>query len=195
MSSAGVAPRTAAAIDARRRTTQAMLQRVRDALTQLRRHKTPITFPAVARRAAVSRTFLYANPGARRLVTDAIAETAGRRAQAPAEHDAELEASWRERALNTEAALTDAHTEIRTQRDRIAALMGQIRDTEREWSEDAIQQITTENTTLKQRVRQLTQENRTLEERLHAARSNARFADRRISQLEARLTEPPANQT
>jgi hypothetical protein len=45
-----------------------------------------------------------------------------------------------------------------------------------------------ENTTLKQRVRQLT-ENRTLDERLKAARSNLRFQDGRIADLEAQLTE------
>ena len=53
--------------------------------------------------------------------------------------------------------------------------MGQVRDLEAEWTQQAIQRITTENTTLKQRVRQLTQDNRTLEERLQAARSNLRF--------------------
>jgi hypothetical protein len=44
-----------------------------------------------------------------------------------------------------------------------------------EWTEAAIQQNTTENTTLKQRVRQLAADHRTLEERLTAARSNPRF--------------------
>jgi hypothetical protein len=47
----------------------------------------------------------------------------------------------------------------------------------------------TENTALKQRVRQLSRNNKILEERLEAARSNNGFADRRIAQLEARLTE------
>jgi predicted nuclease with TOPRIM domain len=71
--------------------------------------------------------------------------------------------------------------------------MGQIRDLEAEWTQEAIQRITTENTTLKQRVRQLTQDNRTLEERLQAARSNLRFQDRRLADLEAQLaTQPPA---
>jgi hypothetical protein len=81
------------------------------------------------------------------------------------------------------------HAEIRTQRDRIAVLMGQVRDLEHEWPQETAQRIITENTTLKQRVRQLTQENRVLEERLQAARSNKRFADRRIAHLEAQLGE------
>jgi hypothetical protein len=37
-----------------------------------------------------------------------------------------------------------------------------IRALQAEWAEEAIQRITTENTTLKQRVRQLTADNRTL---------------------------------
>jgi len=186
--STGPQPRTAAANAARRAATEAKVQRVRDAIAQLRRRKQPITYPAVALKATVSRTFLYENPDARALVTGAIAAGTGQRA--PAGDDAQ-EASWRERALNTEAALKAAHAEIRAQRDRIATLMGQARDAESEWTPQAIGQITTENTTLKQRVRQLTQDNRALQERLQAARSNVRFADRRIAQLEAQLLDHP----
>ena len=87
------------------------------------------------------------------------------------------------------APVPAAHAEIRAQRARIGQLLGQLRDAEREFTQDAIQRITTENTTLKQRVRQLTADNRTLGERLEAARSNVRFADRRIAQLEAQLTD------
>jgi hypothetical protein len=179
--------RTAAAIEARRRATGRKLQQVRDAITELTRRKMPVTCPAVARRAGVSRTFLYENAEARALISEAASKAAGRRVQAQAEADTQEEASWRERALNAEAALTTAHAEIRAQRERIAHLMGQIRDTEHEWSQGSAQRIATENTALKQRVRQLTTQNRTLEERLQAARSNNRFADRRIAQLEAQL--------
>ena len=49
--------------------------------------------------------------------------------------------------------------------------------------------MTTENTDLKQRVRQLTADNRTIDERLKAARSNLRFQDRRIADLEAQLAD------
>ena len=186
--STGPQPCTAAANAARRAATEAEVQRVRDAIAQLRRRKQPITYPAVALKATVSRTFLDENPDARALVTSALAASTGQRA--PAADDAQ-EASWRERALNTEAALKAAHAEIRAQRDRIATLMGQARDAESEWTPQAIGQITTENTTLKQRVRQLTQDNRALQERLQAARSNVRFADRRIAQLEAQLLDHP----
>ena len=129
-------------------------------------------------------------PTPRTAVAAAIGRDAGqRRARLLAEPDDAHEATWRERALNAEDALKAAHAEILTQRTRIGELLGQIRDLEAEWTEEAIQRITTENTTLKQRVRQLTTDNRTLDERLKAARSNLRFQDRRIADLEAQLTE------
>jgi Family of unknown function (DUF6262) len=180
--------RTAAANEARRRAAEQKLQQVRDAIATLRRHKTPVTYPAVARQAGVSRTFLYANPDARALISDAVSNDTGRKTPA-AGTGSDQEPSWRERALNAEAALTTAHAEIAAQRRRMAILMGQIRDLEHDLSPEAAQRLATENTTLKQRVRQLTHDNKTLEDRLEAARSNNRFADRRIAQLEAQLTE------
>ncbi len=155
----------------------------------LRRDKTPVTYPAVARRAGVSRTFLYENPDAHTLVLEAITATARQRVHGP-EAGAQQETSWRERALNSEDALNAAHAEIRAQRARIGKLLGQLRDAEGELTEDAAQRITSENITLKQRIRQLTADNRTLEERLQAARSNVRFADRRIAQLTEQAPTP-----
>jgi hypothetical protein len=182
------APRTAAAA-ARGRTTQAALGRVHDALARLRREKAPVSVAAVARRAEVSRTFLYDNAEARAAVEAAVAEAGQRRGQHLADQGDAREASWRERALNAEEGLKAAHAEIITQRTRLGELLGRIRDLEAEWTQEATQRITTENTTLKQRVRQLTADSRTLEERLAAARSTLRFQDRRIADLEARLTE------
>lgn len=180
--------RTAAAIAARRRATEQKLQQVRDAVASLKRRKTPVTYPAVARQAGVSRTFLYANPDARALISGTVRKDGGQ--ETPAQGTAsDQEPPWRERALNAEAALKDAHAEISAQRRRIAILLGQIRDLENDLSPQAAQRLATENTTLKQRVRQLTHDSKTLEERLDAARSNNRFADRRIAQLEAQLTE------
>jgi len=180
--------RTAAAIEARRHAAEQKLQHVRDAVASLRRRKTPVTYPAVARQAGVSRTFLYANPDARALISDAVSKDTGRKTPAPGT-GGDQEPSWRERALNAEAALTTAHAEIAAQRRRMAILLGQVRDLEHDLSPEAAQRLATENTTLKQRVRQLTHDNKTLEDRLEAARSNNRFADRRIAQLEAQLTE------
>ncbi len=182
-------PRTAAALAARRQDTQNKLDQVRVALTRLRREHSDITFPAVARRAAVSRTFLYENPEARALVEQALTRTATRRTLAHADHDTAQEASWRERALNAEDALNAAHAEIRTQRSRIGTLIGNVRDLEHDHPRESVEHITTENTTLKHRVHQLAQDNRILDERLHAARSTLRFQDRRLADLEAKLLD------
>ncbi|MDO0910553.1 hypothetical protein QQM39_06680 [Streptomyces sp. DT2A-34] len=137
----------------------------------LRREKAQISVAAVARRADVSRTFLYDNPEARTATASAMVEAGERRSQTLAEQNDEREATWRERALNAEDALKTAHAEILTRRTRIGELIGEIRDLQTEWTEEAIQRITTENTTLKQRVRQLTADNRTLDERLKERRS------------------------
>jgi len=182
--------RTAAATAARQEKTTAALQRVQDAVTRMRREKTPITIAGVARRADVSRTFLYENPTARTTITTTRTAATADLEAADAQHHAATEASWRERALNAEAMLKTAHEEIIKQRNHIGDLMGQIRDLETEWADDSIQRITTENTTLKQRVRQVTQENHELNERLKAARSNVRFQDRRIADLEIQLLDP-----
>ena len=183
------APRTAAALAARHRNTQAALGRVRDNIARLRREKTPVSVAVVARRAGVSRTFLYTNPDAKTAVADAIREAGDQRSRPLAEADDSREATWRERALNAEDALKAVHAEILAQRTRLGELLGQIRDLESEWTQDAVHRITTENITLKERIRQLSTDNRTLDERLTAARSNLRFQDRRIADLEARLME------
>jgi hypothetical protein len=72
-------PRTAAALAARRRKTETALQRVHEAITRLRREKAQVSVAAVARRADISRTFLYDNPEARAAVATAMAEAGDRR--------------------------------------------------------------------------------------------------------------------
>jgi hypothetical protein len=181
------ASRTAAANQARRKRTEEKLRHVADAIGQLRRRRLPVTYPAIAARAGVSRTFLYDNPDARDLVTAAITRADGQRPNDTAAHDAQAEASWQQRALNAEQALKAAHTEIRTQRARIGELLGQLRDTRDEHDSDATGRLSAENATLRQRIGDLTAGQRTLEERLQAARSNNRFLDKRIAGLEAQL--------
>ena len=119
-----------------------------------------------------------------------MAKAGDRRSQLLAEQDDEREATWRERALNAEDALNATHAEILAQRTRIGELLGQVRDLQAEWTEEVMQRITTEITTLKQRVRQLTADSRTFDERLKAkaARSNLCFQNRRVADLEARIT-------
>lgn len=69
-------PRTAAALAARRRKTETALQRVHQAIARFRREKDQVSVAAVARRANVSRTFLYDNLEARTAVATAMAEAA-----------------------------------------------------------------------------------------------------------------------
>lgn len=183
-------PRTAAALAARRRGTQAALDRVHVAITLLHKGKATVSVAAVARRATVSRTFLYTNPDAKAAITQAITQQKQPGDRLSGRNDDHHDSPWRERALNAEEALKTANTEILAQRERIGELLGRIRDLEAHWTQDAIQRVTTENTTLKQRVQQLTADNRTLDERLKAARSNLRFQDRRIADLETQLAPP-----
>ena len=187
--------RTAAAIQARQQHAAGLLGDVQQALRQMRRDNTRITVRGLARRAGVSRTFLYQNPEARQLVDEAIAVSAAQHDvdRQSRRHRDELNAAWRERALNAEDALAATNREIVQQRQRIADLMGQVRNLEQTWSHDGLQQLVTENTTLKQRVRRLTADNQTLTDKLAAARSNARFLDRRIADLETQLLEPTSS--
>ena len=127
---------TEAARAARRRATEAAIKRVPDAITRLRREKAQVSVAAVARRAGVSRTFLYGNPDARAAVATAITAAGERRVQLLAAQDDEQEATWRERALNAEDGLKAAHAEIIAQRARIGELLGQVRDLESEWTKE-----------------------------------------------------------
>jgi Family of unknown function (DUF6262) len=180
------ATRTKAAIQARRNNTEQMLQRVRDALRQMRRDHIPAQTAMVARRAEVSRTFLYQNEQARKLLADAdrpAAATACRR------HDAGQGGPWKDRALNAEDALKAAYAEISSQRDQIGKLLGRIRDLEIDLPADAVERINAENRTLRLQNRKLTTCNQQLTERIKAARENNRFPGTRIARLEAELAE------
>ncbi|MFJ9162362.1 DUF6262 family protein [Streptomyces griseoviridis] len=86
-------PCTAAALAARRRRTEAALERVHQAIARLRREKAQVSVAAVARRADVSRTFLYDNIGARAAVAAAMTRAGEHQSRTLAEQDAEHEAT------------------------------------------------------------------------------------------------------
>jgi predicted nucleic acid-binding Zn-ribbon protein len=180
------AARTQAAIQARRGNTEQMLQRVRDALRQMRRDHVAIQTAAVARRADVSRTFLYQNIEARKLLADAVADGAAPARRRP---DSGQASPWKDRALNAEDALKTAYAEIGSQRDQIGKLLGSIRALETDLPAEAVERISAENRTLRQENRKLAAETQQLTERLKAARENNRFLDTRIARLEAELAE------
>jgi chromosome segregation ATPase len=170
-----------------------MLQRLQTALAAMARDHTPVTVAALARTARVSRTFLYQNQQARALVEQAT-RTSGLQTGI-SNSRSRPQPAWRERALNAEEALAQTQREIRTQRTRIAELLGKIRDLEHDLPEGSLQRIVTENTSLKQQVRQLTHDKQHVQERLASARQNNRFLDKRVADLEAQLapylTTPP----
>ena len=184
------APRAVVANQACRQSTRDKLERIETTLRTMRRERAPVIYPAGARCTGVSRTFLYQNTDAKNLMTAAIASSG---AGAQLAHDAQVDASWRQRALNAEDALKTAYAEIDSQRERIGILLGQLRDLQAEHAEGTAQRLAEENTALKQRVRQLTDDNRGLERKLQAARSNNRFLDRRLADLEAELLDTQLN--
>lgn len=109
---------------------------------------------------------------ARQLVTEAAAHAEGRQACSRQETTGAVDASWRERALNAEEALSQSAAKIRARRRHIGELMARIRDLELDLPADAVQRLTTESTTLKQQLRTLAADHRTLTNRLAAARDN-----------------------
>lgn len=185
---------TAAAIEARRRASGKMLQRVDQAVRQMRRERARITVAAVARRADVSRTFLYQNAQARALIA-AASDKDMHPSQAGGPDSSAF--GWRDRALNAEHELKRARDEITMQRTRIGELLGHIRDLQHDLPDDGVQRMITENHALKAQLRQAASDQRRLEERLAGARDNNRFLDKRVAQLEAQLVadmtdSPPA---
>ncbi|MFA3843621.1 DUF6262 family protein [Streptomyces aureus] len=180
---------TAAAVAARQRQTERKLTEVDVAIARLRRERGRLTVRAIAARAAVSATFLYENPAARARVQAAIADSKSRHDRISSEAHDQVEATWRERALNAEAELTRAQKEIFVQRQRLGELMGRLRDFDQMVPGESVQALVTENTSLKHCVQQFTREHRMVQERLEGARSNLRFADKRVADLEVQLLE------
>jgi uncharacterized coiled-coil protein SlyX len=179
---------TAAANEARRAATTTLIIQVEHALKQLAREQSTITVANTARRAGVSRTFLYQNADARALVERYADKAAIAKTRAKSAQDLDAQATWRERARNAEDALAAAHREISGQRDTMADLLGRIRDLESDIPKDSAQRLITENRTLKHQVRQLSEAKDRLQERLTSARDNNRFLDNRIADLEAQLS-------
>ncbi|WP_405889460.1 DUF6262 family protein [Streptomyces sp. NBC_01136] len=117
---------TTAAIDARRRQAAQKLEQVEKAIGQLRRERGRLTVRAVAERAGVSVTFLYENSKARALVSNAVDASRTRQLRAAQVEHEQIEASWRERALNAEAELGRTQKEVFAQRQQIGELMGSL---------------------------------------------------------------------
>lgn len=142
------AAHTAHAFQARRKKAEEGLIRIKAVLDQMMNVRRPMSMAGVARAAEVSRTFLYEHADARALVTEAMSQAAGRRVQDRRTEQAEVEESWRERALNTEDVLKATYTEILPWREQIADLLGQIRDLQSQWAQADIIRIITDGRAL-----------------------------------------------
>ncbi len=180
----GEAGRTDAANQARRENVSAMLERLTKTMHQLDELGEDLTVAAVARRARVSRTFLYQNADARRMLSDFRVKVAQSGALAAERNASRQEAIWRERALNAEDSLSEARREIRLQRNTIGSLLGKIEELESALPEESAKRLLGENASFAIQVRELKQDLRNTEERLAAARSNNRSLDERIAELE-----------
>lgn len=187
MSESRPGTRTAAALEARKRSTAEAVKRIYKVIATMQKDGQTITVAAIARRADVSRTFIYSNSEIRGTVENAkLASVDGVTGKAVNSE----ESVWRDRALNAESGVSAAHNEIIVQRARIGELIGQIRDLQSEWSEEDLSRILAENRDLKQQIRALAIEYQDLIERYDAARSNLKFQDRRLAELEAQLADP-----
>lgn len=180
---------TSAALHARRATTSKMLDRVTRALREMRRDGGTITVAAVGRRAGVSRTFLYQNADARRLIQKEAANAQQDSDNSRLQEFATTQDSWKARALNAEGILASAYAEIARQRASLAELLGKIRDLETDLPEGSVPRLISESVELKRDLRERTGELSQARERLQAARDNNRFLDARIADLEAKLLE------
>lgn len=121
--------RTKNANHARQRAIKTMLEQLEATLRQMQRERALITIAAAARRARVSRSFIYQNPQARQLVAQAAKATAETRADDVAHKAEQVEAAWKDRALNSEDGIKAAHAEIVAQRGQIGQLLARLRDT------------------------------------------------------------------
>lgn len=164
-----------AAIEARKKDARTKLASVEQALKRLLKQKvTEIDKSHLAALAGCSRTFLYQNKDARKLI--AQAET---RMKASPPNDAPAsdpldEANWRERALFAEQQLRDTRAKNNSLSRTVADLLGQLRDPDGTWVEDDREQLRQQNETLRAVLAAERLARSEAERRLEASRSNVR---------------------
>lgn len=120
------------AIAARTRRSTECEERVRKALTKLRKTGLPFTVEEVCERAGVGKTFIYdkRRPEITKMVLDARDASQLAASGRVAEADAAESISWRARALNAEAEVKRLRVEARGNEARINDLTGQLFDPE-----------------------------------------------------------------
>lgn len=164
-----------AAIDARKKDSRAKLASVEQALKRLLKQKvTEIDKSHLAALAGCSRTFLYQNEDARKLIARAeIRMKPSPLKDAPAS-DSVDDANWRERALFAEQQLRTFREKNSSLSRTVADLLGQLRDPDGTWVEDDREQLRQQNETLRAGLAAERLARSEAERRLEASRSNVR---------------------
>ena len=97
---------------------------------------------------------------------------------------AQEEASWRERALNSEDEIRNLRRELATQRQLVGDLLGQLREPDGTWIEHDRNRLRQENENLLLERNQLLRQQDGLQGRLDGARANFSLVnERRVQAL------------
>lgn len=164
-----------AAITARRKDSLAKLASVEQALKRLLKQKvTEIDKSHLAALAGCSRTFLYQNQDARKLVAQAETRMKASPVKGAPASDAVDEANWRERALFAEQQLREARAKNISLSRTVADLLGQLRDPDGTWVEDDREDLRQQNEALRAALAAERLARCEAERRLEASRSNVR---------------------
>jgi chromosome segregation ATPase len=177
-----MADNSAALSRARRHDSRTKRQRAADALSAMEQSGEPITFPAVARRAGVSVSLLYADPD----LSSRIATARDRQRQAGTDRAWRLparslvtEQSLRAELANTKERARRLADEVTVLRQRLSRHLGAAGDAARgeaispllEQLEQRAAELESDNHRHRQRIAQLEAEARELAETLDAARA------------------------
>lgn len=164
-----------AAIDARKKDSLTKLASVEHALKRLLKQRvTEIDKSHLAALAGCSRTFLYQNQDARKLIAQAETRMKASALKGVRDSDGVEEANWRERALFAEQQLRTFREKNSSLSRTLADLLGQLRDPDGTWVEDDREQLRQQNETLRAALATERLARAEAERRLEASRSNVR---------------------
>jgi hypothetical protein len=164
-----------AAIAVRKKDSRTKLTNVEQALKRLLKQKvTEIDKSHLAALAGCSRTFLYQNEDARKLIAQAEIRMKASPAKDVPGCDSIDDANWRERALFAEQQLRTFREKNSSLSRTVADLLGQLRDPDGTWVEDDREQLRQQNETLRAALAAERLARSEAERRLEASRSNVR---------------------
>lgn len=164
-----------AAIDARKKDSRTKVASVEQALKRLLKQKvTEIDKSHLAALAGCSRTFLYQNQDARKLIAQAEIRIKAAPLKDAAVSDPIQDANWRERALFAEQQLRTFREKNTALSRTLADLLGQLRDPDGTWVEDEREQLRQQNEALRAALAAERLARAEAERRLEASRSNVR---------------------